>query len=131
MVGNADSNYVAYGDLQISGPGTLEVLAGRNLALGEGTSPNNAVGTGLGITSIGNSRNPYLPFDGANIIAAAGLGDSSGLGDSELNFGNVQYSGGNDLRPTTQLVTVPVSSANFSIPTAAASPPIYLPDSGD
>jgi hypothetical protein len=93
-LGAPDSNNVAFGDVQISGPGTLEVLAGRNLNLGEGTSPNNAIGTGLGITSIGKSRNPFLPFDGANIIAAAGLGDSSSLGDSALDFGNVNVSNG-------------------------------------
>jgi filamentous hemagglutinin len=85
-LGAADSDSVAFGDLQISGPGTLEVLAGRNLNLGEGTSPDNAIGTGLGITSIGNARNPYLPFGGADIIAAAGLGSSSSLGTSTLQF---------------------------------------------
>jgi filamentous hemagglutinin len=82
-LGEVNSNNVAFGDVQISGPGTLEVLAGRNLNLGEGTSPNNALGTGLGITSIGQSRNPYLPFGGADIIAAAGIGNSSGLGSNE------------------------------------------------
>ncbi|MFZ4768300.1 MAG: filamentous hemagglutinin family protein, partial [Roseimicrobium sp.] len=74
------------GDIQINGPGTLEVLAGRNLDLG--TGPNNADGTGLGITSVGNARNPYLPFDGASIIVGAGIGASSGLGGSELEFDN-------------------------------------------
>jgi len=60
------------GDIQISGPGTLEVIAGRNLDLGLGTA--NADGTGTGITSIGNTRNPYLPFDGADIVIGAGVG---------------------------------------------------------
>ncbi len=72
------------GDIQISGPGTLEVLAGRNLDLG--TGGNNADGTGVGITSIGNGRNPSLPFDGANIIAAAGIGPSFDLSSSALDF---------------------------------------------
>jgi filamentous hemagglutinin len=72
------------GDIQISGPGTLEVLAGRNLDLGSGA--NNPDGTGAGITSIGNGRNLALPFEGANIVAAAGIGPSFGLTDSELNF---------------------------------------------
>ena len=129
LVGNADSNYVAYGDLQISGPGTLEVLAGRNLALGEGTSPNNAVGTGLGITSIGNSRNPYLPFDGANIIAAAGLGDSSGLDNSVLTFGNVNYANGtvsadNPIGYNSSFI------GEFLDPNSGAESAIYLPDLG-
>ena len=72
------------GDIQISGPGSLEVLAGRNLDLGVG--PNNSDGTALGITSIGNARNPYLPFGGADIIAGAGIGAASGLDGSRLDF---------------------------------------------
>ena len=71
------------GDIQISGPGTLEVLAGHDLDLGTGT--NNADGTGVGITSIGNARNPNLPFAGADIIAAAGLGNAiAGLAGSNF-----------------------------------------------
>ena len=72
------------GDLQINGPGTLEVLAGRNIDLGAGT--NNADGTGSGITSIGNARNPYLPFQGASVVAGAGLGPAFDLSSSALDF---------------------------------------------
>ena len=72
------------GDIQISGPGTLEVLAGRNLDLG--VAPGAADGTGLGITSIGNARNPYLLFDGAQIFAGAGIGLANGLADSNLDI---------------------------------------------
>ncbi|MGV3661870.1 MAG: filamentous hemagglutinin family protein [Prosthecobacter sp.] len=73
------------GDIQISGPGTLEVLAGRDLNLGTGS--NNSDGTGVGITSIGNGRNPSLPFAGADIIVAAGMGGMSpGLGGSNGKF---------------------------------------------
>lgn len=72
------------GDIQIAGPGALEVLAGRNLDLGPGL--NRADGTGTGIISIGNGRNPNLPFDGADIIAAAGIGASAGLANSTLDF---------------------------------------------
>ncbi len=72
------------GDIQISGPGSLEVLAGRDLDLGTGS--NNDDGTGVGITSIGNGRNPNLPFRGANIVAGAGIGPSSGLAASDLDF---------------------------------------------
>lgn len=72
------------GDIQISGPGTLEVLAGRNLDLGIGG--NNADGTGTGITSIGNGRNPALPFEGAEIFAAAGIGDATSFDDSKADF---------------------------------------------
>jgi filamentous hemagglutinin family protein len=74
------------GDIQINGPGALEVLAGRNLDLGIG--PSSSDGTGLGITSIGNARNPSLSFDGADIIVAAGIGWSAGLDRSALNFQN-------------------------------------------
>jgi len=59
------------GDIQISGPGTLQVLAGGDLDLGNG--PNYADGTGVGITSVGNARNPALPFQSADLIVAAGL----------------------------------------------------------
>lgn len=64
------------GDIQISGPGVLEVLAGRNIDLG--TGPNFIDGRGVGITSIGNARNPFLPFTGADILALAGVGGTSG-----------------------------------------------------
>jgi hypothetical protein len=73
------------GDIQISGPGSLLVLAGRDLNLGTGS--NAADGTGVGITSIGNGRNPNLPFAGADVIIGAGLGGvAAGLGGSQLDF---------------------------------------------
>ncbi len=72
------------GDIQISGPGTLEVLAGRDLDLGSGL--NRIDGTGTGITSVGNGRNPSLPFAGASIIGGAGIGPSAGLAESALDF---------------------------------------------
>ena len=70
------------GDIQISGPGMLQVLAGRDIDLGTGDV--NSDGTGVGITSIGNARNPALPFDGASIIAVAGMSLPSGLGSGDL-----------------------------------------------
>jgi filamentous hemagglutinin family protein len=70
------------GDIQISGPGTLEVLAGRNLDLGTG-------GTGTGIVSLANQVNPWLPpFPGADIIALAGVALSTGLDANSTNFSN-------------------------------------------
>lgn len=72
------------GDIQIAGPGTLEVLAGGNLNLGIG--PNNVDGTGVGITSIGKSANPYLPFEGSDIIAGAGIG-AAGFDNNQIDFG--------------------------------------------
>ena len=80
-VAGSSTNALA-GDLQINGPGVLEVLSGRNLDLGTGA--NFSDGTGVGITSIGNLRNPNLPFDGANLIAFAGL---TGVGGSGPAFG--------------------------------------------
>jgi hypothetical protein len=74
------------GDIQIAGPGTLEVLAGGNLNLG-GQGPGGASNsTGDGIASVGNTLNPALIFGGADIIAAAGIGGSLGFGQSELDF---------------------------------------------
>lgn len=73
------------GDIQISGPGLLEVLAGRDINLGTGS--NNSDGTGVGVTSIGNGRNPYLPFEGADIIIGAGMGAAAaGLGSTSADF---------------------------------------------
>lgn len=72
------------GDIQISGPGSLQVFAGRNLDLGIGE--NQPDGTGVGITSIGNARNPYLPFAGSDIFVGAGLGMAGGLVDGALDF---------------------------------------------
>ena len=90
----ASGNYVSgnalAGDIQINGPGVLEVLSGRNLDLGTGA--NSPDGTGVGIASIGNFRNPNLPFSGADIIAHAGVsgeggaGPADGLSTSSMNF---------------------------------------------
>jgi filamentous hemagglutinin len=82
--GNVSTSIPNAGDIQISGPGTLEVLAGRNLDLGAGSTSGN--GTSSGITSIGNLRNPYLPFGGADIVAGAGIGTSGGLNSSKIDF---------------------------------------------
>jgi filamentous hemagglutinin family protein len=79
-VAGSASNAMA-GDIQISGPGVLEVLSGRNIDLGTGANYSN--GTGLGITSIGNNRNPNLPFTGADIIALSGVTAASGAGPAD------------------------------------------------
>ena len=60
------------------------MFAGRNLDLGVG--PNNPDGTAVGLTSIGNARNPFLPFAGADIIAGAGIGVANALSGSQLDF---------------------------------------------
>ncbi|MDD5348928.1 MAG: filamentous hemagglutinin family protein [Chthoniobacteraceae bacterium] len=74
------------GDIQISGPGALEVLAGRNLDLGIGRNDIDPADMDLGIVSIGNARNPYLPTTGADLIVGAGIGGSFGLANSQLDF---------------------------------------------
>lgn len=79
-VAGSASNAMA-GDIQISGPGVLEVLSGRNIDLGTGANYSN--GTGLGITSIGNNRNPNLAFTGADIIALSGVTAASGSGPAD------------------------------------------------
>lgn len=80
-----NQDFAPAGDIQIAGQGTLEVLAGRNLDLGTGASLSD--GTGAGITSIGNGRNPYLTFAGADIVAMAGLGgDAWSLNESSADF---------------------------------------------
>ena len=51
-----------------------------------GRGSNDEDGTAVGITSIGNARNPYLPFGGASIVAAAGVDATGGLSASSLDF---------------------------------------------
>jgi hypothetical protein len=77
------------GDIQVGGPGLLQVLAGRNIDLGTGA--NRADGTGVGITSIGNLRNPFLPQTGAGVVVmtgarAPGGGAALGLAGISLNL---------------------------------------------
>ncbi len=116
------------GDIQISGPGTLEVLAGRNLNLGLG--PTLVDGTSLGITSVGNTRNPALPYAGADIIAGSGLGATSGLEVSNLNFGNVSYING-VIVPNDPATYGSSFVANFLSPSAGMESSTYLPELGD
>jgi hypothetical protein len=74
------------GDIQVAGPGTLEVLAGASLELG-GQGPGGPTNsTGDGIASIGNTANSALSFGGADIVALAGIGSSTGLDASALDF---------------------------------------------
>jgi hypothetical protein len=84
------------GDLQAGGQGIVEVLAGRDLDLG--TGPNRPDGTGVGLTSIGRLRNPFLPFEGAHYVVMAGVGGVSsgpalGLTGSSLALGNLSAAG--------------------------------------
>lgn len=104
------------GDIQISGPGTLQVLAGRDLNLGTGA--NNTDGTGTGINSIGNGRNPSLPFAGADLVLAAGLGGvATGLGSSGLDFTSFLNEFGSSTRHLNELAELlGVPSVNLNDP---------------
>jgi hypothetical protein len=70
------SSRILAGDIQVSGPGNIEILAGRNIDLG--TGPNFLDGTGIGITTIGKTRNPFLPTDGASVMLFAGVASKGG-----------------------------------------------------
>ncbi|GAO34725.1 hypothetical protein SCT_0105 [Sulfuricella sp. T08] len=50
--------------IEVSGPGQLEVIAGRNIDLG----------TSNGIVSVGNQYNGYLSGNGASVAVLAGMG---------------------------------------------------------
>ena len=54
---------------RVSGPGSLQVLAGRNIDLGSSD----------GIVSFGNTLNPGLPRSGASVALLAGLSDKMDL----------------------------------------------------
>lgn len=84
------------GDIQVSGPGQLEVLAGRDITLGTGAIATPDL-PAAGITSVGLARNPLLPQgNGAAITVAAGVGSiyvptaspgqSLGLASTKLDF---------------------------------------------
>ncbi|HVW65277.1 MAG TPA: filamentous hemagglutinin family protein [Nitrosospira sp.] len=62
--------------IRVGGPGLLEILAGRNLDLG-----NSA-----GITTRGSTDDARLPPGGAAIVAAAGLGDKATGGVREPDY---------------------------------------------
>jgi len=83
-LGNKEVAGPLSGDIQIAGPGVLEVLAGRHIDLGTGGL--NDDGTGAGISSIGFLRNPALPSQGAELMVLAGIGPSFGLSNSSLNI---------------------------------------------
>jgi len=102
------------GDIQISGPGTIEVLAGRNFTAGIGSE--NQDGTATGVTSIGNGRDPYLPFNGAQVILAAGLGAAAdGLSSSSLDWQSFDSTvlGGAD---ASTYFTDLAATENFNVP---------------
>lgn len=56
----------------LGGPGTLDIQAGGNLGpfIGQLTAP----GTLLGINTVGNTKNPYLPHESAQVQIGFGVG---------------------------------------------------------
>ena len=79
------------GDIQIGGPGTLEVLAGRDIDLGNAAVYAGDSSIWVGLTSIGNARNPALPFQGADIVGGAGLNLPSGLSTTPNGLGLAEF----------------------------------------
>lgn len=61
--------------LNIGGPGTFDIEAGRNIGpLTNLSGVTNAAGVTTGINAIGNANNPYLPHESANINVLFGVG---------------------------------------------------------
>jgi hypothetical protein len=76
------ASLIQSGDIQIAGPGRIEITAGGDIDLG--LAPDRAWKTDLldptiwnGITSTGNARNPFLPFGGADLKITAGIGSGN------------------------------------------------------
>lgn len=105
------------GDIQINGGGLLQVLAGRNLDLG--TGPNFFDGRGRGITSIGNVRNPFLPFQSASLIVMAGVGGLGGQAAMSLLGSTLDFIGLSELieseAPTNEKEAVVALEAFFEL----------------
>ncbi|MGY3488769.1 filamentous hemagglutinin [Bradyrhizobium sp. USDA 4011] len=62
--------YPDFFNIRVAGPGSLSVLAGRDIVAQMGAYHTQ----GLGITSVGNADNPLLPATGASIGIAVGTG---------------------------------------------------------
>ena len=115
------------GDIQISGPGSLEILAGRHFTLGSATEQSDGIGDG--VSSIGNLRNPFLQGSGADIILAAGIGAAAGLADSSLKFEEftAQYvQGGEGKKYLTELGVTNFDSLSPERKAATALEVFYL-----
>jgi len=70
------------GDIQIGGPGQLKINAGGNIDLGiapDRAWENDPLDPTIwnGITSVGNSRNPFVQFGGAAIRILAGVSQAN------------------------------------------------------
>jgi hypothetical protein len=82
-----NSNYQLTPVLELSGVGTLDVQAGKNIGpltsqtdiLNAGANGSSTIPTG--IETIGNALNPYLPHDGASINVLFGVGPGIDTGN--------------------------------------------------
>jgi filamentous hemagglutinin len=106
------------GDIQLGGPGYLEVLARRNLDLGTGA--NLTDGRGVGITTIGNARNPFLPFTGAGLVVMAGVGGEGsgpalGLMGSTLNLESFMDGAGGTGSANPEVAAIEALDAFFAV----------------
>jgi len=63
-------------NIRIGGPGTLDVVAGRNITVQTPTLPFVASAYGVGISSIGNADNALLATNGASISVVVGAGNN-------------------------------------------------------
>jgi hypothetical protein len=117
------------GDLQISGPGTLEVLAGGNLDMGRNPKSGDP-SVNNGITSIGNSRNPGLESRGADLFISAGVPLPSGVAsyDQLGSFAQWALSSPNSERYLSELSSLMRYTGN-PVPSPLTSD-LFLSDDG-
>jgi hypothetical protein len=105
LAGDSDYKLTGFpsGDIQISGPGTLQLLAAKDIDLGNappfGPEPKEPDDPQViwdptiwvGLTSIGNARNPGLPFQGADIVGGSGFSLPDGLSTTPKGLGLAEF----------------------------------------
>jgi filamentous hemagglutinin family protein len=120
-IGNADLVQSGFpsGDIQIGGPGTLEILAGRAVDLGNAPSLSGDSTIWNGITTIGNNRNPGLPFQGADLVVSSGIRLPGGLTGGGLDPSAV-FKASSELPGSTKLYSELIASLEASGQTSLA-----------
>lgn len=66
--------YIQVGEVQLGGPGTLDLQAGRDFGPVHGNQPDANLTPTTGFQTVGNLYNPLLPRSGANISLLFGTG---------------------------------------------------------
>ncbi|MBN3770917.1 filamentous haemagglutinin family protein, partial [Burkholderia sp. Se-20378] len=100
--------------LVLSGPGTFDVEAGRNIgpltsqaqayaSLGDGSYPRQGAATG--IDAIGNANNPYLPHESASVNVFSGVGPGIDTASFNSTYVDQAKSGPGVSSATPALVT--------------------------